>query len=364
LILPAGITINSMGFLIFIFGGGHMKKMFSAQQFFLVLLAVGVLLSPVNTWAERTLNPSPELRVLLQQAETGFMKPMGMDLKMGLNKYPDFLASAVGMALHRQQQYANENMNLYDHFTPLREQAQRFLHALAKMHNYKNPTDGSSMSDDVMDNLLMDAVAGSLNNFFFNKFGINPSTINLPLMLTQVPPRGLGASVDTQGKFPQKPKKQGINLLGVSPNDKAQPQPTPNRSCQDCPSNNPGRRSSYMYECGNNIVQHCQYRSQGWLESMYYRLNGELHGRYFDFDMRDGRHFLTKQRNFVNGKEHGQRLVHHITPNGIIYKKYENEYRNGVKVEQRTYRFDNKYNRANLYYEYSLLPDGTQGSQR
>jgi hypothetical protein len=152
-----------------------------------------------------------KLNALINQAESTYLKPMGMDFDTALNQYPDALATAMGLALQRQMQYVNEGAVPIYPYSRLRQQATEYLQEIARRHNYRHPTSGISMGKDYMQEKLMDNAAGFFNEAFFKKYGINPSAIDLPLIIGDKPAQN---SVQDLAKFHQKQDDDAITLFG------------------------------------------------------------------------------------------------------------------------------------------------------
>lgn len=356
-----------------------MKKHLVAIRVLFASFVLFCILSPIQVYADRTITPSPELKVLLQQTERAFLKPMGMDMKMALNQYPDYLASALGMALHRQSQYMNDTPALVDHFTPLREQTQEFLYALAEMHDYKMPHDGSPMTKQVMDDYMLRALGGGLNQFFINKFGTNPSTVNLPLMLTQVPPKGGSGGVRKQAKLIQEKESNKIELLGVESGGAGQATMAPAKGItkqkipglvlcpQKDPTNNRNSKDNYVRLPYKGVQTSSQYVSCRYVDGELYSQG--LYGGNFSTSHRFGtyngvrylaeyseslmpapnkfvRHgkdivwlwtktgklYVRMSDNYVNGKLHGKSETYETTPGGDPYLSSVKYHQNGVPV--------------------------------
>ena len=366
-----------------------MKKLLVAFRVLLASFVLFCIFAPIQAHAGRKITPSPELKVLLQQTERAFLKPMGMDMKMALNDYPDYLASALGMALHRQSQYMNDTPALVAHFTPLREQTQAFLYTLAEMHNYKKPCDGTPMTKEVMDDLMLRALGGGLNQFFINKFGINPATVNLPLMLTQVPTKSWSGGAQNQAKLIQQKEQNKINLLGVESGGAGEATMDPAKGItkqkipglvlcpQKDPTTNRNSRNNYVnlpYKGVQTSSQHvaCRYVDGELYTQFLYGGNfytshtfGTYNGMRYLAEYTEklmpapnkfvrhgkdivwlwtktGKLYVRSSDNYLNGKRHGKSETYETTPGGDPYLTSVGYYQNGVQVGTWKYYYLNE----------------------
>lgn len=367
-----------------------MKEQPVATRILLASLVLFCILSPIRAHAERTITPSPELKVLLLQAENAFLKPLGADMKTALNKYPDVLATALGLALHRQSQYMNDTPALVDHFTPLREQAQEFLYTLAEMHNYKKPSDGSPMTKQFMDDTMLRALAGGDNQFFINKFGINPSTVDLPLMLTQVPTKSWSGGTGAQAKLIQQKEPDKIKLLGVESGGAGHATMAPATGItkqkipglvlcpQKDPTNNRNSRNNYVNLPYKGVKTSSQYVGCRYVDGELYTqflyggnfytshtfgtYNGVRYlAQYSEALMpaphkfvkhgkdivwlwtETGKLYVSSSDNYMNGKRHGKFEAYEATPDGDPYLTRVGYYQNGVQVGTWKYYYLNEY---------------------
>jgi len=184
---------------------------FTSSMMILVAACLGLYLAPGIAVAGTGLNPSPELRTLLRQAESTFMKPMGLDLKLAIDHAPVFLAMTTGLAMHRQMKYLNQHPEHMERFDALKDQALAFLNEVAKVHNYINPEDGTRLSEAQMGLEFYEGLNGEPNDYFIEQFNIDPAQVELPMILAQVPEPGPDDD-GPLGAFHQ--KSDGLVLLG------------------------------------------------------------------------------------------------------------------------------------------------------
>lgn len=128
-----------------------------------------------------------KLNDLINQAEATYLKPMGMDFDTALNQHPDALSVAMGLALQKQMQYVDQGLISVHPYSQLRRQATEYLQEVAQRHNYRHPINGTAMGKDRMEDLLMENAAGFYNDTFIKKYGIDPSTVDLPMIIGDKP---------------------------------------------------------------------------------------------------------------------------------------------------------------------------------
>jgi hypothetical protein len=142
---------------------------------------------PSFTFAVQPPKVTPKLNALINQAKSTYLKPMGMDFNTALNQYPDALSVAMGLALQKQMQYVDQGRVSVYPYSQLRRQATEYLQELAQRHNYRHPTTGAAMGKDQMEDLLMENAAGFYNDTFIKKYGIDPSMVDLPMIIGDKP---------------------------------------------------------------------------------------------------------------------------------------------------------------------------------
>lgn len=171
---------------------------------------VFVLTTPAS--AAKDMNLSLELQKLIEQAESTYFSKFGKTANEAVNENPVSFASILGITLQRQGNYADQNPQYVDHYWILRQQCNDLMTRIATIHKYKDPQTGSPMSAQKLQDEFLIGVQGKANAFFIQRFGINPATVNTPMILAQVPVPKKQQTVTPYYKLP--PKENGIVLGG------------------------------------------------------------------------------------------------------------------------------------------------------
>lgn len=165
-------------------------------------LVLAFLVMPLNGFAAINIYRSPALQTIFNQAEATYTKRFvkGMTNQIALNTAPELFAMSVGMTLQRQFKHLRNNRNYVSHYEALEKEALNFVYQLAKAHNYRHPTDGSSLPEGRVGVAFYQGLNGKMNAMMIQKTGIDPAKARLPFMLAQVSvPQTTGGNNDWAG---------------------------------------------------------------------------------------------------------------------------------------------------------------------
>jgi hypothetical protein len=178
------------------------------------LSAAAILIAPLAAVAGQNMDLSKEMITLIRQGESTYLGKFGMGANEAVNNDPLLFAAILGLALQRQGNYADQQQQYVDHYWVLRKQCTALLERVARIQNYRNPVDGSSMSAERLIEDFHIALKGNMNAQFISRYGIDPATVNLPMILAQVPvPNKLGPAGPNY-KLPVLQENDGIVLGG------------------------------------------------------------------------------------------------------------------------------------------------------
>ncbi len=173
-----------------------------------------VLLLPALTDAKQA-SLSPAMKSLLGQANSMYLSRFGTNVDKLVNENPMTLASILGVTLQRQTNYAVKNSHYMNQYWKLRAECEQLLEFIARQKGYKNPKDGSRMTADNLKGEFFEGISGAPNNFFIEKFGFDPATVNLPMILAQVGPENQGGGYEEMPSLPvRQDKPDGIVIGG------------------------------------------------------------------------------------------------------------------------------------------------------
>jgi len=329
------------------------------------------LVTPVNSFVNTTIQNSPALVTIFNQAEATYMVPLGINKQTALDKYPDIFAGLVGMTLQRQFKYLRSNGDYISRYNVLENEALAFMHQLAKAHSYRHPTDGSNLPEARMGVKFYDGLNGNSNIYFIEKFGIDPAKINLPFMLSQVPlPKNTGGDNTEHGKLHVK-KKNEINLLGqkAPPTESDSPyvgkpsRPEPQVSsgpCHECPKTQPGNEDNFRLYCDDGGYVGCRYFENRKLSAQYPKFwgnNQKTHGIHLDYEIKGTTYYLRKKTDHKNGKRHGPSYTWSINDTtGRPYLTHERNYFNGkMHGTSKNWKIEQKSGRVYLHTKYQYV---------
>ena len=217
----------------------------------LLLLLTLIFLLPVLTQAEQA-PLSRAMKSLLGQANSMYLSRFDTNVDRLVNDDPMTFASILGVTLQRQMEYAMNNTGYGNNYFKLREECIALLDLVAKQKDYKNPKNGNRMTADDLYGQFYEGISGAPNSFFIEKFGLDPATVNLPMILAQVGPTQQGGSWEPQGKVPLREDKPNRIVIGGVEADAAEssveavpfdrtPAPTPQK-----PQKRPIRKGAIM----------------------------------------------------------------------------------------------------------------------
>ncbi len=190
----------------------RIRKIFMAKSK-RIMVPVFFLFMLSSLWPQivnaQELEASPALQTLLNQCEQGYLKMMNSNLDYALNNRPFALAGLLGLTMRRQLKYSALNPQFKDQFDELNRQCLMFLKGLARIHNYQSPKDGSPLSDRMLIEKYSIETLGKSDAFMQERYGIDPLTINLPMMLNQVSLLGVKAS-GSESDTDYTPSKDGV----------------------------------------------------------------------------------------------------------------------------------------------------------
>jgi len=310
-----------------------------------VVCFVFVLTTPAP--AAKDMNLSLELRKLIGQAESTYFSKFGKTANETVNANPMSFASILGLTLQRQGNYSDQYPQYNDHYWVLRKQCNELIARLAKMHKYKDPETGSPMSAQKLQGEFLIGLQGKANAFFIQRFGINPATVNTPMILAQVPVPKDQQTVTPSYKLP--PRDNGIVLGGeaaptarsssiITPYGGQTLAPTPEPR-QSLSPNFPG---SKVYNVKGRICPVVQPAGA----STGYKIdtnNNPNDGTYVScsYDAKvQGYKVLSAQSLYGEARRTGVQLRFMQVESGRIYLEFISERANGVTMKRIEY-FDN-----------------------
>lgn len=292
-----------------------------------------VLLLPVFAAGGKAQAPlSDAMKALLRQANTQYMQLFGTTVDKAVNENPMLFASILGVTLQRQMHYSTGNNDYFNRYLKLREECMELLAFVAEQKNYRNPKGGGPMPLEALEGEFYEGISGAPNNFFIEKFNLDPAKANLPVIVTMVAPSQQGGSMEP---VPDKISIGGETASGSHSSVKGvpvglppQPEPVPQQSLSSvpgmeaykvkgrmCPVEHPGGWNPiYTLDTNNNP-------NDGTKTSCSYTIN------------QNGRRLLSGQISYVNGKRHGISLDFKQNQGGKIYLVSLFEYSQNEKVQ-------------------------------
>jgi len=171
-----------------------------------------VLLMPVFAQAEKA-QLSIALKSLLRQANLMYLSKFPTHVDKIVNEDPVTFAAILGVTLQRQATYAKSNPNYVDNYWALRKECYALLALVAQKKKNMNPKNGKIMTGTELKTQFLRGLQGESNIICIDKFGINPATANLPMILDQVgPPMHQGTSMEPISALPIYEESSGITL--------------------------------------------------------------------------------------------------------------------------------------------------------
>ena len=345
----------------------------------LVLTFVVVALANSLVTAGTDIQTSEAVKTILRQTEQAFVKP-GASINQVAHNDPIMFATFVGLTMQRQNIYLNKRRDADDlkRMTALGSEIMAMLANVAKILEYKNPADGSPMSAEELRSTFLHAFSGDYNQMFLAQ-GFDPTTMNVPYMISQVPlpPQSPGEGVADGGHGHLQVKKpNGISLLGESPpaaesNTTAPyvgtphpPEPAPISETCLCSKMNPGRKGEYTRNfplsltCRSGGYTTCGYFDDGRLATQYQHLTGERDkwvGVQLDYEISRGKYYLReKYFGDINGERHGVQEGNSITDSGQVYLSSWGMNEHGQLIETKGFIMHPKSGYfMNSHYRYS-----------
>ena len=339
------------------------------KHFWLVVnLLILILPLPLQSSADTQLNPSPALQTIFKQADATYFGPpiINATLNDALNQAPEVFAMTVGMTLQRQKLYVSSQSEYYPQYNKLLNEAESFMKQVAKAYHYKHPGDGSPLPEERMVAEFLNGLNGNMNQQFIQKFGIDPTQINLPLMLAQVLPPQKNSNYDESGKLQIKKEPENITLLEVetsSADDLSRIHPaspnTPSKSVTGpyiskiiCPQHDSG---VFVIDTDNNpngwTEVQCTYNNDGMLSEQKPLVDRVIHGVKFQFMSGNSSapYHLWGRTPYTNGRRNGVAEEY-----GYADGKYQvhgrKEFVDGVLIKEDDFSY---YGGSVGYYKYS-----------
>jgi len=296
------------------------------------LILVAFLLIPVFVLAQNQtisvngsqIQISSMLQTVLNQAETVYI-PSGFTMDGVYNDAPDMIPLFSGLIMQRQKNYMDQARNIrhIDNYFDLISQIDRFLSQLAKAHNYINPVGGSKMPPIQLQNSFMETIKGKYNDVYINKFGIDPTKVEIAYLLDRSPNKNnVAANQDDHAKIQLKDDEETteINLFedavigGANPpkkyavKRKGGPGKAKGRICPEQSA------KSFKIDTNGNPDDDtycwCDY-DKGFLRYQAPQINDKKHGNVLFYDVtKAGVRFLNRQTPYVNGKNHGEDILY------------------------------------------------------
>ena len=187
-------------------------------------LALLLMLPSTLLAATENMNLSSELQTLIRQTESVYCSQFGKTANGLANNDPITFVSLVGLTLQRQGNYVDNNKQYIDNYWVLRRQCMDFFKKLALSKKNINPLGGGPMTYEILLERFEAAVSGKDNSFFIKSLGINPATVDTPMILAQVPVPNSQKTVTPNAKLVR--RKNEIKLFGeVSPAAKSSQKP-------------------------------------------------------------------------------------------------------------------------------------------
>lgn len=363
---------------------------------------------------------SSTLQTIFDQAESVYI-PSGFTIDGVYKDAPDMIPLFAGLIMQRQKIYMDQTRNLkhVDNYFNLIDQIDGFLSQLAKAHNYMNPVDGSKMPPLQLQTSFMESIQGKYNTVYINKFGINPTTVNIAYLLDSSPNNNIANNdynnpTNTDSRFTAiQPENNSnvrneeplyielaeeevpteINLFGeVSGYAMSGPEV---KKWQDasgskveglvCPEKNQSPNTYFFDIDTNNIpndgtdVRCVYFGKDGPLNEQRPNVNNKQHGVFITYAMNGDIRYLSNKKNYVNGQKHGIEESYTINDNGRHYLSFLDTYANGIKegvskrwviakngkisLESVTYYSNNKRNgiaqHYNIYFAEPFLSSKT-----
>ncbi|QGY38910.1 hypothetical protein GM415_01740 [Pseudodesulfovibrio cashew] len=329
-----------------------------------ILLAVMICLPSASQAKQKKAQPnlSREMKILLRQTNEMYASRFHITVDKLVNSDPRMFASILGVTLQRQLNYAGQNQQYVQQYRSLNMQCEGLLRWIAETKNNRNPKDGKPMGAEVLIRDFKTGLHGVPNSFFIQKFGVDPATVNLPMMLGEVPVLEGSAAASGRGSLNE---KKGVNLLG----ERAQAAEVGNHSAGQgevvyvgkmiCPDKGLG---SLRLDTNNNpkdeTYVYCSFWDDGRLSHQVPTVEGKKHGVEYRFTERDGIYYLANKAAYSMGKLDGVREVYRVK-NGRVYLSERIQFADG---KMNGTREDFRVDGSGQHYQSRLLRyvDGKQ----
>ena len=321
---------------------------------------------------------SSTLQTVFDQAEKIYINPIGYKIEDVYHKAPDMIPLFIGLIMQRQKIFMDQTRNIkhLDNYFALQDEILSFMGQFAQAHNYINPIGGSKLSPIQMHKDFKSGLNGDFNNLYINKFGINPTTVNIAYILdhssnnTVIANNSYNNPTNTDNGFTAiqtentnngnvdvraalVPAKEEvpteINLFGeVSPYamghaEVEQWQDMTGVSSVEglvCPEKNQSPNTYFFDIDTNNIpndgtdVRCVYFGKDGPLQEQRPNVNNKQHGVFITYAMNGDVRYLSSKKNYVNGQKHGVQESYTVNDKGRHYlrsiENYVNDKKEGV----------------------------------
>jgi antitoxin component YwqK of YwqJK toxin-antitoxin module len=340
---------------------------------------------------------TPSVQKVIKQAEIIYIKPIGFSINNLYNSAPVVIPTFLGLIMHRQEIMMNEIKNI-EHLknsSVIENEIMDFLKQLAKAHNYRDPSDNTSMPAARLNVSYLEALRGNQNANFKNNLGIDPTKVKIAYLLNhssntnnvakndnnnpistdngyevvqanKEPTNNVGGHGKLQLKEDE--SKNEINLFGhisgyamKGPEVKQWQDVSGNTNIEGlvCPEKNKSTHTYFFDMDTNNIpndgtdVRCVYFGKDGPLRSQSPHVNNKLHGVHISYSMNGDIRYLSKKTIYVNGQKHGLEGYYYLDNSDKLFLSSLTTYANGKKEgEQKNWIQSNNsgVHLNNVYY--------------